>query len=159
MPSATVTQVMPCSSKPAFEVLHDYSRRLEWDTLLSEARLTRGCTHAEKGATSLCVGKSRLGRIGIETRYLTYTPHSIAAVEMINRPPWFESFAASIRHVDTPGGSELTYKFRFTAKPRALRWMLEPIMMVLLRAETKRRLQALAAFLARTGRPAEAGNL
>lgn len=48
---------------------------------------------------------------------------------MINRPAFFESFASSIRHVDTPDGSLLTYKFRFTAKPGWLRWVLEPVML------------------------------
>lgn len=148
MPSGTVTHSMGCPSRLAFELLHDYSRRLEWDPLLSEARLTRGCTEAAKGATSLCVGKAQFGRIGIETRYITFSPYSIAAVEMINHPPWFDTFAASIRHTDTPEGSEMTYKFRFSAKPRMLRWMVEPIMLFILRAETKKRLHALAAFLA-----------
>lgn len=148
MPSGTVTCKMSCSSELVFELLHDYSRRLEWDTLLSEARLTRGCTAAAKGATSLCVSKSRFGRIGIETRYVTFSPHSIAAVEMINQPPWFESFAASIRHSDAADGSEITYKFHFTAKPRVLRWLLEPLMAFFLRRETERRLRALSAFLA-----------
>lgn len=147
MPSATVTLSMGSPSRLAFELLHDYSRRLEWDPLLSEARLTRGCTKAAKGATSLCVSKVRFGRIGIETRYITYSPYSIAAVEMINHPPWFDTFAASIRHTDTPQGSEITYKFRFSAKPRMLRWIVEPIMLLILRAETKRRLHAFAAFL------------
>ena len=91
---------MPCPSAVVFELLHDYDRRLEWDTLLREARLTRGHKVAEKGATSLCVGKPFFGLIGIETRYLTFVPGSIAAVEMINRPPFFEHFAASIRHED-----------------------------------------------------------
>lgn len=147
MPTATVTHPMNGSSKLAFEILHDYSRRLEWDTLLSEARLTRGSVQAAKGATSMCTSKAIFGRIGIETRYVTFTPYSIAAVEMINHPPWFGTFAASIRHVDTSNGSTLTYKLRFTAKPRMLRWVLEPIMLLFLRAETKKRLQALSEFL------------
>jgi hypothetical protein len=138
---------MPCSSKIVFELLHDYSRRLEWDTLLREARLTRGNTESAKGATSLCVGKPLFGLIGIETRYVTFSPGTIAAVEMINRPPFFEHFAASIRHVDVDGGSVATYKFQFTAKPRFLRWLLHPLMTMALRFETQKRLRALASFL------------
>ena len=103
MPSATVSHPMPRSSAVVFALLHDYDRRLEWDTLLREARLTRGHTAAAKGATSLCVGKPPVGWIGIETRYLTFVPGSIAAGEMINRPPFFEHFAASIRHEDSAG--------------------------------------------------------
>ena len=147
MPSATVSHPMPCSSAVVFELLHDYGRRLEWDTLLREARLTRGNTVAAKGATSLCVGKPFFGWIGVETRYLTFVPGSIAAVEMINRPPFFEHFAASIRHEELPEGSRLTYKLNFTARPRLLRWLLHPIMLAALRYETRKRLAALADFL------------
>lgn len=67
---------------------------------------------------------------------------------MINRPPLFERFAASIRHEDDDGGSILTYKVSFTARPRGLRWILHPILVAVLRAETRKRLRALAAYLA-----------
>lgn len=149
MPSATISQQMPCSSARVFDLLHDYSRRLEWDTLLREARLTQGHTVAEKGATSLCIGKPFFGLVGIETRYLTFVPGSIAAVEMVNEPPFFESFAASIRHVDNEAGSIATYKLHFSAKPRMLRWILEPVMTIFFKYETRKRLAALAEFLRR----------
>jgi len=160
MPSATVSQHMPCSSREVFAVLHDYSRRLEWDTLLCEAHLTGGHTESAKGATSLCVGKPLFGMIGIETRYVTFSPGSIAAVEMINRPPFFERFAASIRHSDIEGGSVATYRFQFTSRPHTLRWILDPIMSMVLRKETQRRLKALAHFLLKdTGEQAVDGSL
>lgn len=99
---------MPVSSSEVFNLLHDYDRRLEWDTLLREAKLTRGHKLAQKGATSLCVGKPFFGIIGVETEYLTFDPGKIAAVKMVNSPPFFQTFAASIRHQDTPKGSTLT---------------------------------------------------
>lgn len=147
MPSATVSQQMPVPSAEVFRLLHDYERRLEWDTLLREARLTQGHTEAGLGATSLCVGKPFFGIFGIETRYVTFTPPHIAAVTLINNPPFFATFAASIRHEDNAHGSTLTYKLRFTAKPRALRRLLEPIMLKALQAETAKRLRALAGGL------------
>jgi hypothetical protein len=121
MPSATIQHQMPVASAEVFALLHNYSRRLEWDTLLREARLTRGHTQAALGATSLCVGKPWFGLIGIETRYVTFKPSEIAAVEMINRPPFFDHFAASIRHQDNELGSIAVYKLQFTARPRCLR--------------------------------------
>jgi hypothetical protein len=147
MPAASITQEMPCSSAEVFALLHDYDRRLEWDTLLREARLTRGCTIAQKGATSLCIGKHLGGCISIETKYLTFKPGEVAAVEMINETPFFEHFAASIRHADTPTGSLATYRFQFTARPRFLRWILHPVMRCVLEFETKKRLRALSNFL------------
>ena len=153
MPAASIMQEMPCSSAEVFALLHDYSRRLEWDTLLREARLTRGCTIAQKGATSLCIGKHLGGCIGIETKYLTFKPGEVAAVEMINDTPFFEHFAASIRHTDTPTGSLATYRFQFTARPRYLRWILHPVMRYFLQWETRKRLKALAQFLGEVGTP------
>lgn len=148
MRGATVSQQMPVKSAEVFRLLHDYERRLEWDTLLRKAELTRGHVKAGKGVTSLCVGRPLFGAFGMETRYVSYREGELAAVEMINRPPLFAEFAASIRHQDNDEGSTATYKFRFAARPRVLRWLLEPLMLKALRAETARRLQALSQFLA-----------
>lgn len=148
MPSAAITENMPFRAVAVFDLLHDYSRRLEWDTMLRETRFTRGHTSAGVGVTTLCIGKPLFGIIGIETSYLTFTRGVIAAVEMINKPPFFETFAASIRHQDADEGSSVTYRFSFRARPRLLRWLLEPIMLVVLRHETRQRLRALSRFLA-----------
>ncbi|OYV04124.1 MAG: hypothetical protein CFE26_18580, partial [Verrucomicrobiales bacterium VVV1] len=139
MPVATISVEMPVSSAEVFALLHDYDRRLEWDTLLSSAQLTRGSIRAGKDACSLCVGARRRGGIGIETRYVSFDEGRLAAVTMINAPPLFSKFAASIRHEDREVGSIATYKLHFEAKPRWLRWLLEPVMTVVLRIETRKR--------------------
>lgn len=141
---------MPVKSSVVFRLLHDYDRRLEWDTLLRKAELTRGHVKAGKGASSLCVGRPFFGLIGMETRYLAYREGEMAAVALINRPPFFGEFAASIRHMDNDQGSIATYKFRFTARPGFLRWLLEPVMLAVLQLETGKRLEALSKFLSRS---------
>ena len=145
MPSATITYEMPVLSLRVFDLLHDYGRRLEWDTLLKEARLTKGHEHAAKGATSLCVGKFLFGLVGIETQYLTFLRGQVAAVCMINRPVMFQSFAASIRHEDIGERSRVTYKLHF--RLRAMCRLLEPVVHTYLKIETRRRLRALAEYL------------
>ena len=144
MRGATVTTKIPASGDEVFALLHNYERRLEWDTLLCEARLTGGCKVAEKGATSVCVGRQFFGLVAMETRYVSFEPGRLAAVELINEPWFFERFAASIRHEDVEGGSMITYKFRFAAKPRWLAWAMEPVMLLFLKHETAKRLEALA---------------
>lgn len=148
MPISSIKQQMPVDSAAVFELLHDYDRRLLWDTLLKKASLTRGHTKAGKGATSLCVGKPFFGCIGIETEYVAFNEGSLAAVRMINKPPFFSEFAASIRHTDTADRSMIVYKLNFKAKPRWLAFLLEPIMLRVLKAETRQRLDALAKYLA-----------
>ena len=149
MPHGTVSQIVPAPSAVVFALLHDYQRRLEWDTLLSAAYLDDGFTAAAKGATSVCVGRWHLGRIALKTEYVAFDSPRLAAVKMINRPPLFDAWAASIHHEDLDEhSSRVTYTWTFTARPRALRWLLEPVMNRLFHFETKKRLAALAKFLA-----------
>jgi hypothetical protein len=76
---------------------------------------------------------------------------------MLNRPLFFDSFAATIRHNDRDdGSSSIEYHYNFRARPSWLRWLLHPIMAALFRWETKRRLRSLRRyFLARSHRFAE----
>jgi hypothetical protein len=70
---------------------------------------------------------------------------------MVNAPAFFGTWAASIHHEDLSAhGSRITYKFHFRAKPRLLGFILEPVMKAIFVWETKKRLRALRAYLART---------
>jgi len=84
----------------------------------------------------------------LETKYVTFRKGELAAVDLINRPPFFSKFAASIRHEDNADGSKVVYQFRFAARPRFLAWLLEPLMLRALEAETAKRLEALSNYLA-----------
>lgn len=136
--------MIPASCAEVFDLLHDYQRRLDWDTLLSAAYLDDGFTKAERGATSVCVGRRSLGAIALKTRYVSFDRPKVAAVEMINRPMFFGRWAASIRH-EALGEreSKITYTWSFEGRPRFLRWLFEPIMAIVFRWETRKRLRAL----------------
>ena len=150
MAHGEVTAVIPAPSRAVFDLIHDYSRRLEWDTLLRAAYLDDGHTVAAKGATSVCAGRWSLGGIALKTVYVTFDRPALAAVKMINRPPFFQSWAASIHHEDiSPSESRITYKFQFTSKPRVLQFILEPIMGRVFLWEMRKRLQALKAYFMR----------
>jgi hypothetical protein len=136
----------PCDV--VFELVHDYGRRLQWDSMLCEARLLDGATCAGPGVRSRCVGTWRGGFTPMETEYSQFDPGRVAAVKLTNRPPFFERFAATIRH-DGLGGSRsrVTYIYSFGVRPRFLAPLLEPIMNVLLRREVRNRLRSLRTFL------------
>jgi hypothetical protein len=90
------------------------------------------------------------GGIALRTRYVSFDRPKVAAVEMINTPPFFGKWAASIRHVDLgERESQVTYTYSFRAKPRVLRWIVEPIMAVVFRWETRKRLRALRDHFAK----------
>lgn len=137
----------PCDT--VFNLLHDYNRRLEWDSMLSEARLLAGATAAGYGVRSLCVGTWQSAFLALETRYIRFEPGRVAAVTLTIRPPFFERFAATIRH-DAVGEaqSRITYIYSFRARPRFLAFLLEPIMNAMLKREVRNRLRSLCRFIA-----------
>jgi hypothetical protein len=149
MPHGFLTDTIPATSAEVFRLLHDYDRRLEWDTLLQSACLCDGATEAQLHATSVCTGRWYLGGIALKTEYVSFNAPHVAAVKMLNRPPFFETFAATIRHQDSPDGtSTIEYKYHFTARPSWLRWLLHPVMAAIFRWETRKRLKALQRWFA-----------
>lgn len=144
MPVIEIKETVPAPAEEVFDLLHDYERRLEWDTLLSEAYLEPAFDRAKTGAVSVCRGKMRLGGFALRARYVSFERGKVAAVKMLNRPPFFGTFAASIRHIPlSEQASEIVYKLNFTARPTALRFVFEPVMSRVLRWETQKRLRAL----------------
>ena len=117
--------------------------------MLQKAYLEPEFSEAEKGAVSICQGRNILGGFALRTIYVSFEKGKVAAVKMLNQPPFFESFAASIRHFDIDeNNSEVVYEFNFTAKPKFLRWFLHPIMMKIFGWETRKRLNALSDYFA-----------
>lgn len=147
MPTAEIREIIPAPADAVFELLHDYQRRLEWDTLLQEAYLEPEFERAERGAISVCRGRTSLGGFALRTEYVSFEKGKVAAVKMLNHPPFFDTFAASIRHLEIDANtSEVIYKVNFTARPRALQWILHPIMRAVFAWETRKRLRALKNF-------------
>jgi hypothetical protein len=54
MPRGKESELIPATSAEVFDLVHDYGRRMEWDTLLSAAYLDDGHTQACKGASECC---------------------------------------------------------------------------------------------------------
>jgi hypothetical protein len=149
MPRETITVELSASCDEAFAVIHDYGRRLAWDTMLREARLLDGATAAGLGVRSRCAGKWRGAYLALETEYIQFAPGRVAAVTMTNHPPFFAHFAATMRHgAISATHSRLVYTYSFRARPRWLAFVLEPLMNAMLRRETRQRLRALGGYLA-----------
>ncbi len=146
---------MPSPSDVVFATIHDYHRRLEWDTLLRRAE-TAGDVPAGKGVVSTCTARRALGGLSFTTVYKAFDPPTVAAVKLVSRPWLFESWGAAIRHEDLPGGRSLcTYTMTFRCRPRWAAPVLERLAALAFRLETARRLGSLAQYLAAPGRAAD----
>ncbi len=146
-----IIEEMPASCEAVFDLVHDYARRLEWDTLLRAAHVENG-TVAGAGAVAVCSGRWLVGGLTMRTVYVSFRRGTVAAVKMVNRLPFFARWAASIRH-EALGDrrSLIVYTYSFRARPAWLAFVLEPILARVFRRETRRRLRALRAALVRAG--------
>lgn len=72
MPKQTHQVEIDASCESVFDVVHDYERRLEWDPMLSEARLLAGARSAAVGVRSLCVGTWKGAYQALETEYIRF---------------------------------------------------------------------------------------
>lgn len=144
---AVVRQEVAASCEAAFDLVHDYHRRLEWDTLLRSAYTIDDAPPAQ-GVEAVCTARRRLGGLVFRTRYVTFQRPHLAAVVLVGAPRFFAKWAASIRHEPRPAGhSELVYTLTFTCSPAYLAPLIEPIALAAFRWETRRRLRALESFL------------
>ena len=144
---AVVRQVVPADVATTFDLVHDYGRRLEWDTLLRRA-YTVDDAPPDVGVEAVCTAHRYLGGLSFRTRYVTFRRPDLAAVVLVDRPPLFAEWAASIRHRPLDGGrSEVVYTLTFRCRPAALARIIEPVALAAFRLETRRRLRALARAL------------
>lgn len=148
-----VSEVLPASCEEVFALVHDYRQRLTWDTLLREA-FVEGEGPAANGAIAVCSGKWLVGGLTLRTVYVSFQPGKVAAVKMINTPPFFARWAASIRHEPMEGGqSRVIYTWNFKAKPAVLAFLFEPVLASFFRWETRKRLAALRTLLTCRAQP------
>jgi hypothetical protein len=132
------------SCETVFDLIHDYGRRLSWDTMLSQARLLGGAAAAGVGVRTRCVGNWKSGFLAMETEYVQFIRARVSAVKLTNHPPFFRSFAATIQHEATgQASSRVTYIYSFRAHP-----ILEPIMDASIAHEVRARLDSLRDYLA-----------
>ncbi len=142
------------SCEAVFDVIHDYGIRLRWDTLLSRACIVdEGVRAAGVGVKTLCVGRAVFGKVGVETVYVSFRRGKVAAVKM-TRGPWFlDDFAASMVHAAIPSAagarSRVTYNLRIAARPRWLGFVMNPVLRLVFRVETGRRLAGLKRYVER----------
>jgi hypothetical protein len=148
MHSASVAVKVSAESEAIFDFIHDYSRRLEWDPFLSEATLLNGATCAGIGVVTRCVARKALGGLAMDTEYVSFSRPTVAAVSMTRGPMFIRKFAASIRQKRIGDNTTLiTYRYHFEAQPRFLAFLIEPVMGLVFKRETEKRLAALKSYL------------
>lgn len=144
---AVITTVINQPSEVVFDTIHNYDKRLEWDTLLRRAYVV-GPHEPDTGVETVCVAKWHLGGFSFRTRYVSFRRPTLAAVVLVKPYFVFSKWAASIRHKElSPGTSEVVYTLTFNCRPHVLAGFLERCAGWMFEKETARRLSALKRYL------------
>ncbi len=92
MPRNQVSVEIGALAAEVFAVIHDYARRLEWDSLLREARIVSPDEQAGLGVRTVCTGTwANLG-LAMETETISFSPGQVAAVKMVRPMPFFRRY-------------------------------------------------------------------
>jgi hypothetical protein len=142
---------VPVSAAEAFALFQHYPQRLLWDPFLCEAYLLDGPEPAV-GVTARCVAKPRWLGLKMDTIYVSYRAPWQAAVKMVSGPWVLAQFAASLRHQSlSETTSRVVYRYNFKVRPHWLAPLLERVLTLWFRVETRRRLQAFRNHLSPAG--------
>ena len=140
---------MPAQANVVFDAFHYHVWRSRWDSLVGHARVVGGAPCPFVGAETENTGGGLLRGLSMRTRFVSFDRPHLAAASMIGQSFPFSRWAASMRHRDTgPGQSLLIYVYTIEAAPRALRWLLEPVVARVFARQTQRRFERMRDFLA-----------
>lgn len=124
-----------------FDLTQDYSRRLDWDPFLKEARLIGGANTPGVGVRAWCVANSGMG---METEYVTFSPPERTAIKMTRGPAILKTFAGSwVFEVISDSRTRVVFRYHLSASPRWLKSVLEPILQFVFSRDMQKRLVAL----------------
>ena len=142
---------MPAPPAVVFDAFHHQIWRRRWDPLVASTQICGGADCPFVGAETVNRGAGVLSWFEMRTRFVSFDRPKVAAATMIGVSFPFVRWAASMRHraCADPGRSVMTYTVNFDTSAGVARWGLQPVVMALFVAQSRRRFARLQGFLAR----------
>lgn len=137
--------------------IHDYTRRLEWDTMLRRVAVDgqppSNTTPVRAGSEITQWSKWSAGGVVMTARYDACQPPSgdndaVATVVMTRGPWFFKHFTAHAvlkRRLD--GGTRCWATYKFECRPKLLRAVIKPAVIFMFRRETVARWESLRKYV------------
>jgi hypothetical protein len=128
-----------------YRISQDYSVRYAWDPFPESIQLVHGPSGEPQVGMQVLV-KSKLG-MSMLVEFVQVQAPSRAAVTMVSGPWYLSKFAGSwIFTESAPARTGVRFRYTITAKPRLLRFLLEPVAALYFSHVVKRRLAGLKAY-------------
>jgi ribosome-associated toxin RatA of RatAB toxin-antitoxin module len=133
------------SAEKLFDFTQDYSLRYLWDPFPESYEFVPPACGPALGA-SLNV-RARNGQ-SMVVRYVSFNRPRAAAIEMISGPWFISRFFGTWSFLSlAPKRTRVTFKYNFSAKPRALAWLIQPILNRSFKMHARRRVCALRDYV------------
>ncbi|WP_437493268.1 SRPBCC family protein [Sorangium sp. So ce1014] len=143
MPTIQSTAEIDAAPDELFALSQDHDLRLEWDPFLREMRYRDGATEP---AVDVRVWVRAKNGLSMEARYITLNPPEQVAITMVDGPRIFRQFSGAwLFKALSPRRTRVTFRYNFTARPRVLAPVLEPVMAAVLKRDVEKRLAGLKA--------------
>jgi ribosome-associated toxin RatA of RatAB toxin-antitoxin module len=123
-----------------FALSQDYALRREWDPFVREMRFLGGAREAGKGVR---VWVRAWTGLTMEVQFTSFHPPASVAMKMLHGPWFLGRFAGTWLFRPHSGGTEVTFRYFFTARWRWLRPLLDPLMAWVFRRDVRARLRGL----------------
>jgi len=143
MPRVQSTVVVPLDPDRTFALSQTYGElRYRWDPFVREQRLLDGAPAAAAGVRTWTRSRHRLQMV---SQYVAFRPPRHVGMRMLSGPRFFESFSGGWNFVPTrDGGTEATWRYNFTIRPRWLAPVADRVGTFVLGREVRKRLAAFA---------------
>jgi ribosome-associated toxin RatA of RatAB toxin-antitoxin module len=161
MPAVEASIVIRAPQEGLFDLSQDYALRTAWDPFIREMSFLDGATQAGLGVR--VTGRAYNG-LGMTVQFVSFNRPDVVAMTMTEGPWFLERFAGSWRFVPREDGTtEVIFRYVFEAKPRWLRWALNPLFARVFRRDVRARVRGLKegaeekGLLQRLARPCPLG--
>lgn len=136
------------SADYVYAVSQDYAVRYDWDPFPERIEMV-GDASAPLAVGSEVRVRNKFG-LRMQVRFVQLKPPGVAAIAMV-RGPWFlEKFAGTwIFEALDPQRTQARFRYSLRARPRWLRWAIEPLAARYFDAVVQRRLAGLKAYCER----------
>ena len=143
MPRVESSVVVPVSIDVAFAVSQTTGDiRYRWDPFVAEQQLLDGAEVPAKGVRTETRSRHRLRMV---SQYTSFRPPTQVGMKMVEGPWFFANFAGGWSFREAPdGGTEATWRYTFTIRPKLLAPIADRIGVWLLGRDIERRIAGYA---------------
>lgn len=134
--------LVPVAIEVAFAVSQTTGEiRYRWDPFVAEQRLLDGATVPAKGVRTETRSRHRLRMV---SQYTSFRPPTQVGMKMVEGPWFFANFAGGWSFRQVGDGTEATWRYTFTIRPKLLSPIADRIGLWLLGKDIDRRIAGFA---------------